>query len=118
MAIQALQETVQSSLDTATKDQKSGIHGIAFVAVNKNGEVLAEAASGTRTQGGKDKVDMETMFWYEAFSIAAYAAFQLALCSIVLRTGNDVYSASTSLRNSGSVNSSLAQEPQHRRLRT
>ena len=57
-----LQSTVQSSLDASTQDQKAGIHGIAFVAVNKKGEVLAEAASGTRTKDGSDKVDMETMF--------------------------------------------------------
>lgn len=62
MVVQALQRTVQSSLDAATKDQKTGIHGIAFVAVNKDGEVLAEGQSGTRTQGGSDKVDSETMF--------------------------------------------------------
>jgi CubicO group peptidase (beta-lactamase class C family) len=79
MAISALQQTVKSSLEEATKDQKNGIHGIAFAAVNRKGEILAEGAAGTRTQGGSDPVDMETMFYIASCTkfIATIACMQL-----------------------------------------
>lgn len=79
MTISQAQQTVQTTLDQATKDQNSGLHGVAFVAVDKNGDVLAQHASGTRTQGGNDPVTLETMFWIASCTkfIVTIAAMQL-----------------------------------------
>jgi CubicO group peptidase (beta-lactamase class C family) len=80
MTIPQAQSAVQASLDQATKDPKNGIHGIAFVAVDKNGDVLAQHASGTRSQSnGNDPVTMETMFYIASCTkfIVTIACMQL-----------------------------------------
>ncbi|KIW01488.1 hypothetical protein, variant [Verruconis gallopava] len=79
MTILQAQRIIEESLDQATKDQLNGLHGIAFVAVNKNGDVLAQHASGTRTQNGSDPVDNETMFYFASCTkfITAIACMQL-----------------------------------------
>lgn len=74
------QQAIAASLDEATKDPKNNIHGVAFIAVDKNGDVLAQHASGTRSQtNGNDPVDMETMFWIASCTkfIATIAGMQL-----------------------------------------
>jgi CubicO group peptidase (beta-lactamase class C family) len=80
MAMSQAQQAIQTTLDDATKDPKSGIHGVAFVAVDKNGDVLAQHASGNRSQSsGNDPVTMETMFWLASCTkvITSIAAMQL-----------------------------------------
>lgn len=79
MTVAAIQNAVQASLDGSVKDQNTGIHGIAFVAVDKNGEILAQHAAGTRTQGGSEPVNNETMFY-----IASCTKFLVAISCMQL----------------------------------
>lgn len=79
MTIEAAQSAVQASLDASVKDQTSGLHGIAFTAVKKDGTIIAEAAAGSRSQNGSDPVTNETMFYMASCTkfIVAIAVMQL-----------------------------------------
>lgn len=46
MVNQQAQSAVQASLDSVTGDKNTGIAGLVFVAVDKNGEQIAASASG------------------------------------------------------------------------
>lgn len=48
MVNQKAQEAVQASLDSVTGDPESGIAGIVFVAVDKNGNQIAACPSGKK----------------------------------------------------------------------
>ncbi|KAF2402912.1 beta-lactamase/transpeptidase-like protein [Trichodelitschia bisporula] len=71
---------IQASLDAATANPKSGLHGVVFVAVDKNGNELAKATSGTRAPDGEGgPMTPETVFWIASCTkmITGIAALQL-----------------------------------------
>lgn len=55
-------QAVKSILDDATKQGPTGVNGLVFVAVDKNGETLVEHASGTRSVDSEVPMDMDTNF--------------------------------------------------------
>jgi hypothetical protein len=57
------QETIKSSLDSVTSDPKSGLQGLVFVSVDKNGKTLASHASGKRSLQSNDPMTLDTVFW-------------------------------------------------------
>lgn len=60
----AAQKGVEASLDQATSDPINGIHGVAFCAVDRNGDVLAEYATGHRSlDKDAQSVTLETTFY-------------------------------------------------------
>lgn len=63
MVNQKAQQAVQKSLDAATADPKTGVPGLVFVAVDKNGDDIAAVASGTVGLDHKQPMTLETVFW-------------------------------------------------------
>lgn len=57
------QETVQKNLDGVTSDASTGIAGLVFVAVDKNGDEIVEVASGKKGVGNRGPMDSDTVFW-------------------------------------------------------
>ena len=57
------QENVQSSLDSVTGNSETGVAGIGFVAVDKNGDHIVANASGNRGLKSKKPMDLDTVFW-------------------------------------------------------
>jgi CubicO group peptidase (beta-lactamase class C family) len=56
-------QTVQSSLDHVTSNPDSGIQGLVFIAVDKNGQTLVEHASGKRSFSAAYPMTMDSVFW-------------------------------------------------------
>jgi len=56
-------ETIKSSLDSVTSNPSTGVSGLVFVAADKNGDVLAEHASGTKGLNTKEPMTLDTIFW-------------------------------------------------------
>lgn len=56
-------KAVQASLDSVTGNADTGIAGIVFCAVDKNGEYLAANASGKRGLKSKEPMTLDTVFW-------------------------------------------------------
>jgi len=63
MVNQKAQEAVQKSLDSVTGDKSTGIGGLVFVAVDKDGNELAAHASGKKGLNSKEPMTLETVFW-------------------------------------------------------
>ncbi|KAK4508742.1 hypothetical protein PRZ48_002481 [Zasmidium cellare] len=64
MVNQKAQDAVQKSLDSVTSDKSSGIAGLVFVAVDKNGDEIAAAPSGRKGVGAnRAPMDLDTVFW-------------------------------------------------------
>ena len=55
-------ETIKSVLDGAVKEGPTGVNGLTFVAVDKDGKTLIEHASGTRSINSQEPMDMDTTF--------------------------------------------------------
>jgi hypothetical protein len=74
-----LSDTIQSILDTATADPTTGVPGLAFAAVDKNGSVLTANASGKRGPSSEQTMTPDTVVWMASFTklITAIAALQL-----------------------------------------
>jgi len=73
-------QTIKSSLDGVTSDPKSGLQGLVFVSVDKNGKTLASHASGKRAlNSGAEPMNMDTVFWIASCTkmITALACMQL-----------------------------------------
>lgn len=73
-------KAIQAKLDKTTDPNgDSGVPGLVFVAIDKNGEYLAKAASGTRGGPGNAKADLDTVFWIASCTkmITGIAAMQL-----------------------------------------
>ncbi|KAK4547186.1 hypothetical protein LTR36_001407 [Oleoguttula mirabilis] len=64
MVNQKAQEAVEKSLDSCTNDKSTGVGGLVFVAVGKDGKQIAAHASG-RVGLGEQRADMtlSTVFW-------------------------------------------------------
>lgn len=63
MVNQKAQEAVQKSLDGVTGDKSTGIAGLVFVAIDKNGEQIAASASGKKGLNSKEDMSLDTVFW-------------------------------------------------------
>lgn len=63
MVHQKTQDAVQKSLDSVTGDKSTGVAGLVFVAVDKNGDEIAAAASGQRGLVKNTPMDLNTVFW-------------------------------------------------------
>lgn len=59
------QKACQESLDSVTSDPSTGIAGLVFVAVDKNGNQICACPSGMKGigSGGDKPMDMDTVFW-------------------------------------------------------
>ena len=57
------QKAVQESLDKVTGDLSTGIAGIVFVAVDRNGNQIAACPSGKKGLSRPDPMTMDTVFW-------------------------------------------------------
>lgn len=57
------QQAVQQTLDNVTGDPKTGIAGIVFVAIDKNGDQIAAVPSGKKgiARNRNDPMDMDTV---------------------------------------------------------
>lgn len=63
MVNQKAQKAVQQSLDSVTGNSKTGVPGLVFVAVDKNGQELVAAASGRIGLESKKPMTLDTVFW-------------------------------------------------------
>lgn len=64
MVNQKAQDSVQSLLDGVTKDPKTGIPGLVFVAIGKDGNQIAAHASGkTGLADSRPPTTLDTVFW-------------------------------------------------------
>jgi len=64
MVNQKAQEAVQKSLDGVTGDKGTGIAGLVFVAVDKEGNDIAACASGkTGLNADRKPMTLDTVFW-------------------------------------------------------
>lgn len=72
------QEAVQASLNSVTRDPNSGIAGIVFVAVDKDGNEIAACPSGKKGVAHDDPMDLNTVFWLASCTklICAIACMQ------------------------------------------
>lgn len=79
MASSQATQAVQSSLDSVTGNPESGIAGLVFISVDKNGDTLAAAASGNRGLNSKEPMTLDTVFWIASCTkmITGIACMQL-----------------------------------------
>lgn len=64
MVNQKAQDSVSTLLDSVTKDPKTGIPGLVFVAIGKDGKQIAAHASGkTGLADGRPPMTLDTVFW-------------------------------------------------------
>lgn len=64
MVNQKAQDAVQKSLDSVTSDPSTGIPGLVFVAVGKDGKQIAANASGkTGLTSNRPPMTLDTVFW-------------------------------------------------------
>jgi hypothetical protein len=72
-------DTIKSSLDGCTSSPDSGIPGLVFVSVDKNGKTLAAHASGKRAPTSDDPMTLDTVFWIASCTkmITGLACMQL-----------------------------------------
>ncbi|KAJ9643948.1 hypothetical protein H2201_008086 [Coniosporium apollinis] len=79
MASSQATQAVQSSLDSVTGNPETGIAGLVFVSVDKNGDTLAAAASGNRGLKSKEPMTLDTVFWIASCTkmITGIACMQL-----------------------------------------
>jgi hypothetical protein len=55
-------QAVKTVLDGATKEGPTGVNGLVFVAMDRDGNTLTEHASGTRSVNSQEPMDMDTSF--------------------------------------------------------
>lgn len=69
---------MKAQIDAVTKDPE-GAPGIAFAAVNKEGDIIFEHASGKTGVGKEDDLTMENVFWIASCTkmITGVACMQL-----------------------------------------
>jgi CubicO group peptidase (beta-lactamase class C family) len=72
-------ETIKSSLDSVTSSPESGIPGLVFISVDKNGKTLAAHASGKRAPTSSEPMTLDTVFWIASCTkmITGLACMQL-----------------------------------------
>lgn len=62
MVNQKAQEAVQKSLDGVTGDKKTGVPGLVFVAIDREGKQIAAAASGKKGLNSKEDMTLDSTF--------------------------------------------------------
>lgn len=63
MVNQKAQDEVQKNLDGVTSDKSTGVAGMVFVAVDKNGDQICAVPSGNKGVNNREKMTMDTVFW-------------------------------------------------------
>ena len=64
MVNQKAQDAVQQSLDSVTGNKETGVAGLVFVAVDKNGQQICANVSGKRGIGAnRPPMTLDTVFW-------------------------------------------------------
>ncbi|KJY02326.1 beta-lactamase family protein [Zymoseptoria brevis] len=63
MVNQKAQDAVQQSLDSCTGNKDTGVPGLVFVAVDRNGDEIAAAASGKLGLNTDKPMTLDTVFW-------------------------------------------------------
>lgn len=63
MVNQKAQDAVQKSLDGVTGDSSTGIAGMVFVAVDREGKQICAVPSGNKGISHKEPMTMDTVFW-------------------------------------------------------
>ena len=63
MVNQKAQDAVQQNLDGVTGDKSTGVAGIVFVAVDKDGKQIAAVSSGKKGGNNREAMDLDTVFW-------------------------------------------------------
>ncbi|PPJ53739.1 hypothetical protein CBER1_00772 [Cercospora berteroae] len=64
MVNQKAQDAVQQSLDSVTGNKDTGVAGLVFVAIDKNGQQICANASGKKGVGeNRAPMDLDTVFW-------------------------------------------------------
>lgn len=78
-ANQTAHKNVQSSLDSVTSDPNTGISGLVFAAIDKNGDIITANASGNRGLNTKKPMTLDSVFWIASCSklLTAIACMQL-----------------------------------------
>ena len=59
----SVHDDVQTILDGVTKDPKTKVPGLVFVAIDKNGDFITQNASGHTGLDSKKPMDSDTVFW-------------------------------------------------------
>ena len=72
-------KNVQQSLDSVTSNPETGISGLVFAAVNKDGDLITANASGKRGLNTDKPMTLDTIFWIASCTkmIATIAIMQL-----------------------------------------
>lgn len=72
-------KAVQATLDGVTSNAETGVAGLVFAAINKDGDLITANASGNRGLNTKEPMDLETTFWIASCTkmIATIAVMQL-----------------------------------------
>lgn len=75
----ATHKAVQATLDGVTSNPETGVAGLVFAAINKDGDILTANASGNRGLDTKEPMTLETTFWIASCTkmIATIAVMQL-----------------------------------------
>ncbi|ETS77279.1 hypothetical protein PFICI_11153 [Pestalotiopsis fici W106-1] len=78
MVNQQAQEAIQKNLDGVTGDAATGIPGLVFVAVGKDGQQIAAVSSGKKGIAHDAPMDLDTVFWLASCTklLAAIACMQ------------------------------------------
>lgn len=63
MVNQQAQDAVQKTLDGVTSNSDTGIAGLVFVAVDKQGNEICAVPSGQKGVNHEEKMDLDTTFW-------------------------------------------------------
>lgn len=76
---EATYKAVQATLDGVTSNPETGVAGLVFAAINKDGDILTANASGNRGLDTKEPMTLETTFWIASCTkmIATIAVMQL-----------------------------------------
>lgn len=63
MVNEKTQDAVQKSLDSVTSDPSTGIAGMVFVAVDKEGKQICAVPSGKKGVNNRGPMTLDTVFW-------------------------------------------------------
>lgn len=72
-------QQIKQSLDSVTSNPKSGVPGLVFASIDKNGQMLSQQASGRLGLDSDEPMTLDTVFWIASCTkmIAGIACMQL-----------------------------------------